>query len=302
MPPTTWGAVAAGPRPSVPYIREHHYVTPSGGSQRLPDAKLGVSGVLPFAGGLLVANAMYFEGSNGIDLVKDGRADPTWPSSRHCSSGSPVASAGGSFVAWSTVRCPESFDDTVGAIHRARADGRDERTHLFGPGLAWSVGFLGRQVVYNVGFEDGAWITDFARPPRRIPGVERVLDVDDRTGLLIAGRGDYARLVVATAGAVRWRIRVGDLYSFSPDGTKVLAVSRREVSILRSSDGAVVTTFAVPDGVHPSELVWETERSLLTLVDHARRVAIVRVRLDGSLERATAPLPTGRHGGPYGLL
>lgn len=69
-----------------------------------------------------------------------------------------------------------------------------------------------------------------------------------------------------------------------------------------AATGSVVTTFAVPDGSHPSEMVWETEGSLLTLVRHAGKVAIVRVLLDGSVERATVPLPAGRHSGAYGLL
>lgn len=81
-----------------------------------------------------------------------------------------MTSVDGSYVAWVTLRCPESFDRSVGAVHRARADGSDEMTHSVGPGLANVVGFLERSVVYNAGFRDGAWITNFHDDPSRIPG------------------------------------------------------------------------------------------------------------------------------------
>jgi len=66
---------------------------------------------------------------------------------------------------------------------RAATDGTNEVTQPIGPGLAHVVGFLGRRVVHNTGFQDGAWITCSRDAPSRIPGVDHVGSVSHRTGL-----------------------------------------------------------------------------------------------------------------------
>ena len=190
-----------------------------------PRGRRGVSGVVVFSGGLLVSDAAYFEGTNGLALVRHGKPVESWPSFDHCPSGTPVASADGRFVAWVTVRCPESLDRSAGAVHRATANGSNEATQQIGPGLANVVGFLGQELVYNLGFQDGAWITDFRDAPSRIPGVDRVASLSERTGLLIGQRGDRARVVVDADGSVRWRVATGSLVAFSPDESKVLAIT-----------------------------------------------------------------------------
>lgn len=172
--PFSWAALPLGRPPVVAYVRGHRYVTPHGPNVQLPIDRQGVSGVVAFSGGLLVSGATYFEGTDSLDLVKHGTRVRSWPSSHHCSSGTPVASPDSRYAAWVTVRCPETDDQTVGAVHRARRDGSGETTQPVGVGLAGVVGFLGRRVVYNSGFQDGAWVTDFRGDARRIPGVDRV--------------------------------------------------------------------------------------------------------------------------------
>jgi hypothetical protein len=285
---TTWADLPVGRPPQIPYVRGRRYITPQGPDAALPADERGVSGVIPFSGGILVSDATYFEGTNGLAIVKDGSRVESWPSGRHCSSGTPVATTDGRYAAWVTVRCPETTDRSIGAVHRARTDGSVELAQPIGPGLANVVGFLGRRVVYNRGFQDGAWVTDLQGRPRRIPGVDRVWAVNQATGSFIGGLGDRMRVVVDADGAVRWRVRAGSLVAFSPDGTQVLAVqTRRKISVLNARDGSKVEQVDLPVGVGVFDTVWETNGTLLMLMQHKGSVAVVRVRLNGRIERTT---------------
>lgn len=296
-----WADLPVGRPPAVPYVHGRRYVAPHG-DEALPAGIPGVSGAVAFSGGLLVSDADYFEGTNGVELVRRGKRVGSWPSSGRCSSGTPVASAEGRVVAWVTVRCPESRDRSVGAVHRAAADGTQEVTQHIGPGLARVVGFLGQGLVYNIGFQDGAWVTSFRDAPSRIPGVDRVASLNRQTGLMIGQRGNRARLVVDVHGSVRWRVAAGSLLTFSPDGSKVLAVTGQRISILRSSDGSTATTFDLTSGVDPWSAVWETNRTLLALMERAGQVAIVRMDLARPLERVTPHVPVKDGQAPYVLL
>ena len=255
-----------------------------------------------YADGLLVSDALWFEGSNGIAFVRRGAQVASWPSSHHCSSGEPVTSRDGSHVAWVTVRCPESEDRSVAALHVARSDGSGELTRSIGHGLAAAVGFVGESVVYTLGFEGGAWLTDGRAHPRRIPGVDHVRAVSP-AGAVIAQTGDTARLVMDVSGTILWRAEAGDLVSFSPDGTKVLALLEEpRISVLDARNGEAVTAVDIPAGAEAGSAVWETDQSLLMLVRRDGTVGVLRVRLDGPLERATTPVPAGAGDSPVTLL
>jgi len=246
---TTWADVPIGQAPRVPYVRGRRYITPQGKDVALPGGGHGVSDVIPFSEGVLVSDTRYFEGTSGLALVKDGSRVKSWPSGRHCSSGTPVATIDGRYAAWVTVRCPETLDRSIGAVHRARTDGSAEVTQPVGPGPASVVGFLGRRVVYNRGFGDGAWITDFQGHPRRVPGVDRVSAVS-RSGWFVGERGERKQVVMDADGAVRWRVRAGHLVAFSPDGTQVLALqTRRQISVLRARDGSEVAHVDASEGI-----------------------------------------------------
>jgi len=83
--------MALGAPPGIPYVEDHVYV-PADGSRSVLPRRDGVSGVVPYDGGLLVSDTWWFEGTNGLDLVRDGRRVTDWPSSHRCSSGTPAAS------------------------------------------------------------------------------------------------------------------------------------------------------------------------------------------------------------------
>lgn len=298
--PGPWADLPAGPAPAVPHVAGRRYVGPDG-TLRLPGGARGVSGAVPFAGGLLVADTSYFEGTNGLALVRRGRYDATWSPGGDCSSGVPVASPDGRHVAWTTVRCPESGDVAEGAVHRARADGSGEVVRPTGPGLVQVVGFVGDDVVYDLGFRDGAWRTDFRGAPVRIPGVDRVAALSAQ-GLLVGQRGDRARIVLDLRGKVRWRAAAGDLSWFSPDGSRVLAVDGDRLRLLVAGDGSVRAELTLPAGVDGSTAVWEGDRSLLALAERGGRVAVVRLPLGGTAERATAAVVVRGGRPPYVLV
>jgi hypothetical protein len=302
-PELPWAGLEVGGPPKIPYVQGRRYITPNGKVETLPTGRRGVSGVVPYSGGLLVSDATYFEGTVGVELVRHGMPVESWPSSGHCSSGSPIASRDGRYVAWVVVRCPETLVRAVGAVHRARADGSAEAMVPIGGGLVSVVGFCGRSVVYNAGFIDGAWISDFRSAPRRIPGVERVQAVNPRTGWMIGQRGDWARLMLDARGHVRWRARTGYLTAFSPDGTRVLlGTGRREVSVLKMLSGATAVRLDLPKGTESGSTVWETDRTLLTLVRLRGSVAVVRIELDGRVERVTPRLRYRAGPYPYVLI
>jgi hypothetical protein len=302
-PGPDWTNLTEGRLPRVPYVVGNRYVA-RGGEQPLPPDRRGVSGVVRLDDGLLVSDTVWFEGSNGVDLVRDGRRVEAWPSGAHCSSGSPVGSSDGTYVAWVTVWCPESEDTTVGEVHRASPDLSGEVTEVIGSGLVRVVGFVGERVVYNGGFIGGGWITDFRHAPERIPRVAGVTAVDPRGRLLIARRGnDEADVVVDLDGKVRWRHEAGGLVSFSPHGSLVLAAQgQRGVVLLHAEDGTVADTYDLARGAHAWSTVWESDESLLLLYRHGGREGVVRMSVDGRVEWAAEPLPLRRGIGPYVLL
>lgn len=297
-----WEDLTTGRPPQIPYLLGNRYVTPRGG-QELPVGKRGVSGIVAISGGFLVSDALYFEGTNGLHLIKDGARVDTWPSARHCSSGQPVGSLDGGFVAWVTVRCPETLDRTIGAIHRSLVTGSDEVTQPVGSDLASVVGFLGKRVVYNLGFQAGAWITDFHHRPHRVSDVEAVRSVSPREGLLIGQRGGEAHLILDANGRLRWRYDRGNLVAFSPDETNVFATqTNHRIVVLNAQDGTVASTIDLARGAQVWSAVWETNQSLLILHRQDGRVAVVRLYMDGRVERATAPRRVHSGDGPNLLL
>lgn len=109
--------------------------------------------------------------------------------------------------------------------------------------------------------------------------------------------------MVDADGRVRWRARVGDLVAFNPDGTKVLAsYPGQQIAVLHGQNGSTVARVDLPAGAEKWTTVWETNRTLLTLMRHAGQAAIVRVYLDGRIERVTPPAPLNHGQSPYVLL
>lgn len=300
-PADPWADLSQGRPPRIAYVAGSRLIRPHAAPVRLPVGDRGISGVTPYAGGWLVADSVWFEGTNGLHFVKGGHLVRSWPSSHHCSSGSPVRSGDGRYVAWVTVRCPESDDTSIGAIHRARADGSQEVTEPIGSELAHVVGFLGSEVVYDRGFIGGARTTGFEGRSRVIlrHGFVRATGAG---GLLLVARGDRSRQVLDAYGTTLWHTAHGELVSFSPSGDSLLLVlGHRQGEIRDSRTGRVRGRLELPVGADPWSAAWESEAALLVPVHHHHRFAVVRVSSAAGAELAT-PLRPGHDGGPPYLL
>lgn len=286
-----------GAPPRVPYVAGRWYVAPDR-RLRLPGGRRGVTGAVVYDDGLLVADARIFEGTVGLARVRNGR----WVASLGCSSGVPATSADRRYVAWATTLCLESGDTTAGAIHRSRASGGGEVVVPVAAGLVSVVGFLGHDVVYQLGFAGGVWVSDLAGTPRRIPGIDHARDTSTRRSLVLGGRGDRTDRVLRPDGTPLWRVAEGDLIGFSPAGGRVVAFRDDRLVVLRSRDGSTAVTIDLAAEVEAWSVTWESERTLLALEYDAGRVAVVRLHLDGRAERATAWRAVDASGGPYVLL
>jgi hypothetical protein len=135
-PRPTLADLPTGAPPRIGYVDTQVYVGPSGRRTPLP-RRLGVSGIVPYAGGFLVADTLYFEGTVGLNVVREGRVVETY-----CSAGVPTRADG--WVTWLVAYCPESADFVQAELHRARPDGREETVREIRPrsvpGLATSPG------------------------------------------------------------------------------------------------------------------------------------------------------------------
>jgi hypothetical protein len=181
--PTLAGLPTGGP-PRIGYVDHQVYVEPSGRRTPLP-RRLGVSGIVPYAGGFLVADTLYFEGTVGLNVVREGRVLET-----HCSAGVPTRADG--WVTWLVANCPESADFTTAAVHRARPDGSEETVREIPPLSA----------------------PDVAVNPETVP----VTDLPRRWYVAASTREDR-RHVLAVVNQGRWIaiVRIG------PDGVRELA-------------------------------------------------------------------------------
>lgn len=120
---------------------------------------------VPYAGGQLVTDDRWFEGTVGLHLMRDGREVAAW-----CSSGAPIRSA--DLVAWVTLVCPESGEIGATVLHRARVDGShrvDQRLprRTDTSGSVSLLRFRGDDLVYR-SIDGDVWRTDLVAPPRRI--------------------------------------------------------------------------------------------------------------------------------------
>ncbi|MGH3348327.1 MAG: hypothetical protein ACRDO4_15215, partial [Nocardioides sp.] len=96
-PPPTLADLPRGAPPSIGYVVDGEWRGPDGRRVDLPD-RHGISAVTPYAGGFLVADTRYFEGSLGLSRIDgEGRKLGSW-----ASSGSPAASDDGR-VAWTSL-------------------------------------------------------------------------------------------------------------------------------------------------------------------------------------------------------
>jgi hypothetical protein len=202
-------------------------------------------------------------------------------------------------VAWASATSSEASVKGPTAVYLASRDaGRGEwlrqdlpiRPDV--PHHPTVIGVVGGEVVYEVMFGRGAWITDLHGPPRRVPGVQDIVDLDEAHRRLVVQRGRGRTLVAdLDSGEARWTARGTGyrLWLFSPDGSRVLASDHagRGWAVLDAGTGELRREVELPGRFRIDQVAWEGRRHLLMVTSRAQETAILRVGLDGTVVRTT---------------
>jgi hypothetical protein len=294
--PASLDDLPVGPSPAVAYVDRGTYVDPHGRRTPLPDEH-GIWSVARLGDAFLVQDARNFEGYTGLTLVGPrGRVARSWSTT----SGAVVGRDGS--VAWGTATTSEASVQPPPAVFLADPSGQVRRQQV--PHHPHVIGVWRGRLVYQVMFGSGVWTTDVRSAPTRVHGVGSALDLDEVHGRIISRRAD-ARTAVSdlATGRTVWQQPGVQPLRFSPSGHRVLATVRgRGLAVLAAGDGRVVAEARLPRGTRPAwpaGVVWEDRRTVLVVVTHHHRSAVVRLRAGGRVELATPPAPDDGWRPPY---
>ena len=267
-----------GPPPRIPYVDGTTYVEPDGNRTPIPgQQKIGVSEVLPYAGGLLVADTRWFEGSVGLAHVRGRERTELGP----CSTSGGVPSPDRRQVAWLTTGCPEASLVAETIIHVADAEGSGGWTReLDHHSLEFVAGFVGDAVVV-AGWRDPVRLVPETGPITVTPHLRHAVDTH---ATLVAG---HESVVDTVTGTMLWRTPGTYLVSFSPDGRLLVGYQRRTLVLVDARTGALRAT--LPERL--DRVTWEDDRHLLAVTSARGQEAMVRIGLDGRAELVSPVRP-----------
>lgn len=287
-----------GDAPALPYVvaAERVLVT-SGVSRNVAEA---YAMMLPYADGWVALTGSR----RGLEVVMlDAELRET---SRTLSGGeSIVASQDGSQVAWAVRKAPGQV-----TLHNAPVDGGDP--------MSWSidvpedamfrpVGFLDRDtIVYDTGgMENEVALATAGGERTHLAGFLDVSDASEANGLVagrtsyddIDGPGSCSGVKQPEAPGMLWERCGVTIGKFSPDGRYVTAYPGQfdyaapSLLVLDARTGDTLVEFSPEKGqrtiVGVQQVAWEDAGSLLAVVVEGNEQALVRARLDGSLELLT---------------
>lgn len=237
--------------PRLPYVDGRVLRMADGATLDLP-GRWGVSSIEAYAGGYLVTDDRFFEGTVGMHrLDGEGRVLESWGST-----GAPVASRDGR-LAWMSLVAPESGRSGPTLLHvDAREGGRERTQELERAGLPLVTGWFRGEVVLRTWGEPFSSLTDLASPPRPVPLAQE---------LGVPGPGGR-RWASVTSGALE--VRQGD-------GVFLARFRQRGL-------GATV----VPG------LVWEDERFVLTTLVRGARMCLARIDTEARSVRGAVSCTT----------
>lgn len=164
------------------------------------------------------------------------------------SAGTPVAARDGR-VAWSRVTVSEATHPGPARLFVGHRDGA-VRAQTVRPGIVHPLGFAGHRLVFARAWGGGLFLTDLRARPHRLPWSPR------------------------HPGPV------------DPGGRRIVTLAGSSLRVVRLSDGTLLHRLVPPRGWVTS-LAWEDRRHLLAVVQQGTRAAVVRLGLDGLVERAT---------------
>jgi hypothetical protein len=287
--PPTLDDLPLGPPPRIGYVVDHRFVAPGGLRHPLPRAT-GVLSVARLGDGFLVQDDRSFEGYTGLAVVRRGTKIEEWSTTAGA-----VLGLGGS-VAWGEATTSEASVQPPPMVRMEVNGVRREQRVDFHPQVA---GIIDGEVVFNAMFapyptSPGARVTDLVSPPRRL-GVRYVADIDELgRRLLAAPRGRRTPMVMGVDELEPlWdpRGRGFQLERFNPSGGSVLArATDAELVVLVSSTGEERGRVVLPDGVSVSQTMWESDKTILLVVEWGREMAVIRATRSGRLEFAVPPM------------
>lgn len=303
--PVTLDAAAAprGQDPALVYVTGTTLHRPGGPDVELPQA---YSWVAPYADGW-----MGFYGPDGTTTMLDAQGKPVQGPWQGISA---AVSADGQSLATVVYAGGGNVDLQLWPTAGAKDNTYGSNVVAFEGDLQYA-GFVGPETVaYNLTVSDnqGATVTPYVtdwfsgEEPRELTSVVDVRGANDVTGVVsgmteiddLAGR--YCSAVVdAASDEVVWETCDYRLGRFSPDGRYVLGVDPQsdglggqEVTMLDAEDGDVVAEFVVPDGFL-QDAVWESRSTALVPVMQDGSWFLVRLRPDGTVEKALDPSREG---------
>jgi hypothetical protein len=285
--PDTWDDIRVGPPPRIGYVLDHRFVTPGGRRHPLP-RRTGVLSVTRLGDGFLVQDDRNFESYTGIAVVRRGVVREEWSTS-----GTPAVGLGG-LVAWGESTTSEAWPQPPPKIRLEVEGVRRTQVVRRHPLVA---GVIDGQVVYTARFLDhpnmAGRITDLVSDPR-VLAVSYVTDVDEVNSRLLASVGGGAPMVMRLDNLTPlWdpRGRGFELELFSPGGGLVLARGRNDLVVLDSATGEERGRITLPEGVSVAQTMWETERTILIVVERGREMAVLRAMRSGrTVEFAVPPM------------
>lgn len=286
-----------GPPPLVPYLVGNKYRTPDGTVLELAmpgqSGRSGASEVTAYDGGALVADTLFFEGTNGLFQLAETGTTELGP----CASGAGATSDDRRTVVWATFTCPESGQQAPLTVSVATAAGVIDTfevpTDMDRSAITSVAGVVDGSVVLNL--NDEVVLANPDGSLQSVPGVGTALDV--ASGLaIVAGAPGGDRVVDLSTGLPVWTAGPG-LLSFSPDGESVLSrAGDEEVVVLDSATGAEVSTFTLPSAENVAQVVWEGNDHLLSSIETPTGTSVLRIALgdEPAIQRAGESFPVGQ--------
>jgi hypothetical protein len=291
--------VALGDPPAVAWIDGSDYVAADGTRTTLPLDR--ITSATPYRGGFLVAVTGPDLGPRVVLLDRDLRQ--VW---RRCGQGTFAVSDGGLRTAYATGDCRSSrlllrlgVTEVPASVSNPLI--ADEQVQDLPVEQSIPAGVIGETVV--VGSLPGArpLVVDFAYQPAAIRSLGEARSVDESRHLVagqLAGRPGTAAVIDVDTDTVLWDRRGWALADFSPDGSMVLGVEIGDgtrgsggFGVFDARTGEVLHQFGQLAGFQAQQTVWEDDEHLLSVTTEAASQAIVRLTLDGAIQRATPISP-----------
>jgi hypothetical protein len=207
-----------------------------------------------------------------------------------------VASPDGTRIAWTEVSADASADLVVD-------DGTDvQRVSLPGLQLGMPIGFTADGLVYQLlppDSDSSFWEVTADGRSTRVPELEDVWDASPVTDLVVGNTRYDNTADRPCAGAVRGGALVwGEscwytLEDLSPDGSLVFGYpdvatpNHARLTVLDAETGEPLVRFDGGKRADVVEAAWEDDGHVLAVVQQGGRQAILRLGLDGTVERTT---------------